>query len=162
MKCGLADVAADETILRGDVRRLFSDRDMEDYIARIWEHLGDRIDGPMSLRFFMQPTMAIFFGIRDGLRFAREKRSFLLWGGPKDPAERHAQFVATWRSIGKVFLFAILLDTIYQAFMLHWFYLLEALIVAVVVAVIPYLIVRFLVNYGTRARRRVEPPDQNS
>lgn len=135
---------------------------MEDFLTRLWEDLGDRIGGPMHLRFYMQPTMAIFFGIRDGLRFAREGRSFLLWGGPTDPVERHAQLVATWRSIGKVFVLAILLDVIYQIVVLHWFYLLETLIVALAVAVGPYLLVRFAANYLARIRRGPRPPDRHS
>lgn len=135
---------------------------MEDILTRIWEDLGDRVDGPMHLRLIMQPMMATLFGIRDGLRFAREKRSFLLWGGPADPAERHAQFLATARSIGKVFALAIVLDAIYQFVEFRWFYLIEALIVAVVVALVPYLAVRFLVNTFARIRRGSRSNDPDS
>lgn len=100
----------------------------------------------MSLRFILQPALATIFGILDGLRFAREGRSFMLWGGPEEPEQRRAQMAATWRSIGKVFIIAIVLDVLYQLFVLHWLYVLEALIVAVFVALIPYFIVRWLVK----------------
>ena len=135
---------------------------MEDFLTRIWDDLGGRVDGPMHFRFFMQPIMATFFGFRDGLRFAREKRSFLLWGGPTDPAERHAQFMATVRSIGKVFALAIVLDAIYQFIEFRWFYLIEAIIVALVVALVPYFVVRFLVNYLARIRRSRKPTDSDT
>ena len=59
---------------------------MEELLMRFWENLVDRIGGPMNLRFILQPTMAVLLGIRDGLRYAREGRSFLLWGGPENPA----------------------------------------------------------------------------
>jgi hypothetical protein len=132
---------------------------MEDFLTRVWDHLVDRIGGPMSLRFLMQPTMAIFFGIIDGLRFAREGRSLLLWGGPEDPSERRAQRRATWWCIGKVFALAIILDVIYQIVVFKWFYFLETLIVAIAVALVPYFLVRGLVNYLTRAWRGPKPPE---
>jgi hypothetical protein len=100
--------------------------------------------------------------LRDGLRFAREGRSFLLWGGPKDPAERWAQFWLGWRSIGKVFVLAIVLDVIYQLWVLHWVYVPQLLFVAVVVAVLPYLLVRGAVNFLAAIRRRRQPPDNPS
>ena len=135
---------------------------MEELLTRLWEDLVGRIGGPMTLRFILQPTMATLFGIRDGLRFAREGRSFLLWGGPQHPVERRAQLRATWRSIGKVFLLAILLDVIYQLVVLHWFYPLETLIVAIVVAVVPYLAVRGLVNWLARSKTGSPPPKDES
>lgn len=115
-------------------------------MPRLLENLGGRIDGPMSFRFILQPTMAILFGILDGLRYAREGRSFLLWGGPEDPVERRLQHSATWKSIGKVFGLAVVLDVIYQVLLFRWVYPLESLIVAVIVALIPYFLVRFTVN----------------
>lgn len=132
---------------------------MEDVLTRIWEDLGGRVDGPLHFRLIMQPIMATLFGIRDGFRFAREKRSFLLWGGPTDPAERHAQFLATVRSIGNVFALAIVLDAIYQFIKFRWFYLVEALIVAVAVALGPYLALRCMVNYLARIRPGRKPTD---
>ena len=126
---------------------------MEDILLRLWENLVDRVDRPMALRFLLQPTMAIFFGIRDGLRFAHEGRSFLLWGGPKDPAERRAQLLATWQSIGKIFMLALVLDAICQLTVVGWFFPVEALIVAIVVALVPYLAVRGLVNWLARPKQ---------
>lgn len=126
---------------------------MEELLSRLWDDLVGRVWSPMSFRFILQPTMAILFGIKDGLRFAREGRSFLLWGGPEDPVERRAQFLATWRSIGKVFVLAMVLDVLYQLIVLHWVYPLETLIVALVLAIVPYLSVRGLVNAAMRAWR---------
>ena len=132
---------------------------MEEFLTRLWEDLVGRIGGPMTLRFILQPTMATLFGIRDGLRYAREGRSFLLRGGPEDPVERRAQLLATWRSIGKVFVLAILLDVIYQLIVLRWVYPLETLIVAIVVAVVPYLAIRGLVNWLARPKGGSRPPE---
>src|SRR5262249_40269963 len=121
-------------------------------------NLTDRVSGPMWFRFILQPTMATVLGILDGLRFAREGRSFLLWGGPKDPAERRAQRNATLKAIGKVFVLAIILDVIYQLIALRWVFPAETLIVAVVVAMIPYFVVRFVVNMISRRGRKPDEP----
>ena len=45
---------------------------MEGILSRLLENLVCRVDRPMALRFLLQPAMAIIFGIRDRLRFARE------------------------------------------------------------------------------------------
>jgi hypothetical protein len=129
---------------------------------RFWTDMLGRVDGPLRFRFVLQPAMAVFFGVVDGLRFAREGRSFLIWGGPKDPAERTAQFRSTWRSIGRVFLLAIVLDLIYQLWVLHWVYIPQLLVVAVVLALVPYFLVRGAVNGIARIRRRRRPPDSPS
>ncbi|MBK6427847.1 MAG: hypothetical protein IPF82_17140 [Blastocatellia bacterium] len=47
-----------------------------------------------------------------------------------------------WEDIGRVFVMALVIDAIYQAFVLHWFYPGEALITAVVLAIVPYALMR--------------------
>src|SRR5215510_11020743 len=123
---------------------------IEHLLARIWEHLAARPGGQYNFRFLLQPAMAIVLGVIDGRRFAREGRSFLLWGGPEDPAERRAQARATIRAIGKVALLALILDALYQYSAHGGFYPGEAVIVVFVVALIPYFMVRFFVNIFTR------------
>jgi len=56
-----------------------------------------------------------------------------------------------WKSISRVFILAIVLDVVYQIIVLHFVYPGEAIIVAFVLAIVPYLIVRGLV---TRLARR--------
>lgn len=60
-----------------------------------------------------------------------------------------------WRHLAKVFIAAIVIDFIYQLLVFRWFYPLQTLIVAIVLAVIPYLILRGLVNRIVRLRHRV-------
>ena len=47
-----------------------------------------------------------------------------------------------WKSIGKVFCLAMLLDVIYQLVVFHRLYPLELVTVPFVLAIIPYLLVR--------------------
>jgi len=51
-----------------------------------------------------------------------------------------------WKSVGKVFVLAVFLDVVYQLKVLHIVYPGEVLIVALTLAIVPYLILRGLVN----------------
>ena len=52
---------------------------MDDMLSRMWDDLGSRLTGPLSFRLILQPAMALFFGIRDGVKDARNKRSPYSW-----------------------------------------------------------------------------------
>ena len=41
---------------------------MHDIATRFFGDLAGRIDGPMKIRFILQPIMAIVFAVRDGRR----------------------------------------------------------------------------------------------
>ena len=60
--------------------------------------------------------------------------------------------------MGKLFLAAVVLDVIYQVVVLRWFYPVQALVVAVVLAVVPYLLVRGLANRIGRRLGLKKPP----
>jgi hypothetical protein len=62
------------------------------------------------------------------------------------PAQRHNLIRDTWRDVGKVFSIAFLLDIIYQVAVFRWIYPVQALIVAVALAIVPYILVRGPVN----------------
>ena len=51
-----------------------------------------------------------------------------------------------WKSVGKVFVLALLLDVIYQVIVEGFVYPGEAIAVAFVLAIIPYVILRGLVT----------------
>jgi hypothetical protein len=119
---------------------------MEDLFARIWDDLISRISGPMTFRLYLQPTMAIFFAIRDGLKDAREGKPFYFYSLLHDPQNRWKRLREGFNAVARVFVFAIIMDMIYQLIVLRWFYPGEALIVAFILAFIPYLLVRGLVN----------------
>ena len=57
-----------------------------------------------------------------------------------------------WKSVGKVFILALVLDVAYQILVLRFVYPGEALLVAFMLAIVPYLILRGLV---TRLARRI-------
>jgi hypothetical protein len=129
---------------------------MDHFFARVGEQLVARVTGPMKFRLVLQPAMAIFFAVRGGLKDAREGQPAYFWGLFTDPAERKAALKAGWKSVGKVFILAIVLDAIYQFIELRWFYPGEAVLVAIILAIIPYLLVRGPVNRIARRSRKVE------
>jgi hypothetical protein len=58
--------------------------------------------------------------------------------------------------VGKVFILAVVLDSIYQLIVHRGVYVLELLITATVLAIIPYVLVRGPVNRIARRRLAVE------
>jgi hypothetical protein len=119
---------------------------MDDIWMRIVENMGDRVTGPMKFRLLLQPVMASIFAIRAGLRDAKAGRPPYFWGLLTHPAERVDMIKDGWKSAGKVFLLALGLDVVYQIIVERFVYPGEALIVAFLLAIVPYLILRGLVT----------------
>ncbi len=54
-----------------------------------------------------------------------------------------------WKSVGKVFVLALVLDVVYQIIVMRFVYPGEAFITAVLLAIVPYLTLRGLVTRFT-------------
>jgi hypothetical protein len=119
---------------------------MEDLFTRIGDNLISRISGPMTFRLYLQPAMAIFFAIRDGLKDTQEGKPAYFYSLFHDPEIRGERLREGFKAVARVFVFAIIMDLIYQLIILRWFYPGEALIVAFILAFIPYLLLRGPVN----------------
>ena len=119
---------------------------MEDFLTRFTENLVGRVHGSMHLRLLMQPLMAIIFAVRDGRKDAREGKPAYVWALFTHPGHRRDLLREGWKSVGKIFIVAIVLDAIYQYIELKWFYPGEALVVAIVLALVPYLLLRGPIN----------------
>lgn len=119
---------------------------LESVFTRVWEQLLSRPAGPLKFRFILQPAMAIFLAVRCGLKDYREGKHAYFWALFVRPAHRWQLVREGWKSIRNVFILAIVLDCVYQVIELRWIYPFEALIVALVLAIIPYLLVRGPVN----------------
>jgi hypothetical protein len=78
-----------------------------------------------------------------------------------DSSHRRELLQDGWRDVAKVFVAAALIDVIYQWIALKWIYTGEALLVGVLLAVVPYVLVRGPVNrlarIFLRRERRAEP-----
>lgn len=125
---------------------------MLDVWSRIWDDITSGRHAPLAFRFILQPAVAAFFAIRAGRRDARDGRPLYMWALIRDRAQRKVLLREGWQQIGKVFIFAIVMDGIYQFISVRWFYPGEAVMVAAVLAVLPYLVFRSLVNMVLRRR----------
>ncbi|HSY35407.1 MAG TPA: hypothetical protein VK814_06620 [Acidobacteriaceae bacterium] len=122
-------------------------------LDRVGTQLIARVSGPMKFRLVLQPCMAAFFAIRSGLADAKTGKSPYFWTMVSDRNERAELIKDGWKSVGKVFILAIVLDVIYQIIELRFVYVGEAIIVAFLLAILPYLVLRGIV---TRIARRMK------
>jgi len=127
---------------------------MEDLLARVWNDLVGRLTGPLTLRLFLQPLIASLFALRDGLADAREHRPAYLWGIFTRPGERREMIRDGWKGVGKVVIMATALDLVYQIIVFRRIYPVEAISVAIILAIIPYCLLRGPVNRIARNRQR--------
>jgi hypothetical protein len=125
-----------------------------DFLTRSWDDLTSGRHAPLAFRFILQPAVAAFFAFRAGRQDARDGRPLYMAALVRDRTQRTALLREGWRDIGKVFIVAIVMDAVYQFISVRWFYPGEALIVAIVLAVLPYLIFRTAVNPILRRRWR--------
>jgi hypothetical protein len=126
---------------------------MEEIWIRFIGDLVDRVSGPLKFRLLLQPLMAIVLATIAGLKDARAGKPAYFWALLTDPRHRQEMLRDGWKSVGKLFVVALLLDVAYQFIALRFVYPGEAIIVALVLAIVPYLIVRGLVTRIASARR---------
>jgi len=119
---------------------------MEEFLTRIFEDLIGRVSGPMKFRLLLQPLMAAVFAVKDGLKDAKERRPAYFWALFTQPTRRREMLRDGWESVGKVFIVAIVIDLVYQLIVWQWFYPGEAIVVAAILALVPYLLIRGPVN----------------
>jgi hypothetical protein len=127
---------------------------MEDWLTRIWTDLIGRVSGPMSFRLILQPTMAVIFALRDGMKDAREGRPPYFRTIIHDPAQRGPLLREGFKAVGRVLVLGVAMDVVYQFIVFRWVYPVEALLVALILAFLPYLLVRGIANRIARLRRR--------
>jgi hypothetical protein len=129
---------------------------MDPIVTRIAHNMVERVTGPMKFRLLLQPAMATFFAIRGGLQDAKECKPPYFWGLFTDKGERESMLKDGWKSIGKVFILAIVLDVVYQLIEHRWtVYPGEAVLVAIILAIVPYLLIRGPVNRIVCEKRKV-------
>jgi hypothetical protein len=111
-------------------------------IVRGWDNFLARPNGALSLRFFVQPTMAGLLALRSGIEDAREGRQGYLWALLTNPQRRFQLLHEGWRGARTPFLVAIALDAVYQVITIQFVYPLELLFTATLLALVPYALLR--------------------
>jgi hypothetical protein len=109
---------------------------------RVWHDLLERPDKLFRFRFILQPVMAGIAAFHDGVADARLGRSPYFLSLLTDPSRRLGSLEEGVISTARVLLLGLVMDTVYQLIELEAFYPAEAAIVAIVLAFLPYLILR--------------------
>jgi len=119
---------------------------MEDIWTRIVDDMINRVSGPLHFRLVLQPAVAVIFAVLAGIKDAKAGKPPYFWSLVTDPSSRNEMIKEGWKSVGKLFIFALVLDVVFQIIELRFVYPGEAIIVAFVLAIVPYLFLRGMVT----------------
>jgi hypothetical protein len=122
-------------------------------IQRLWRQLIERPDGPMAFRFILQPLMAAIAAFLHGRKNARIGRTPYFWGMVSNRQERAERLRDALNATARIILLGLIMDAIYQIIVFGRFYPVEAVIIAVLLGFVPYLVFRGLVARILRTGR---------
>ena len=125
---------------------------------RFWSDMFARFGGPMTFRFFLQPTMAAIAAVHDGVRDARDGHKSFFWSAWFDSSQQTGRLREGITSVARILLLGISMDVIYQLKVLGTFYPAEAAVIAIALAVVPYFVFRWIVEIVARHSRGKASP----
>lgn len=125
---------------------------------RFWHDIAARPDARMRFRFILQPAMACLVAIRDGRSDARRGRPPYFWAILWHSGERVGRLNEGLNATARIILLGLIMDVIYQALVLRTFYPNEALLIALLLAFVPYIILRGLITRVARRRQAGASP----
>jgi len=115
-------------------------------LNRFWQNILARPGGPMTFRFVLQPVMAGIAAFRDGVKDARLGRSpyfYAMIRGDEGSGRRLSEgIVAT----AKILILGVIMDIFYQLIFISTFHPAESALIAVLLAFVPYALLRGIVR----------------
>ena len=111
-------------------------------IERVLRQLVARAGAPMSFRFILQPAMAAIAAFHDARRDARLGRAPFMWIMLHQPDERIGRLREAANATARIVLLGMVMDAIYQVLELQRFYPVEAVVIALMLAFLPYVVLR--------------------
>jgi hypothetical protein len=129
---------------------------VEEFLIRTWNEVLGRDSGPLHFRLVLQPMVAAALAIRAGIRDAQQGRPAFLSALVRRSGRAPLLLAELWKDVGRLFLVGIALDLIYQLIDFQTIRPGQSLVVATVLAILPYLLIRGLTN-RTSTWRRQEP-----
>lgn len=117
----------------------------DESLGRLWTDILDRPGGPMTFRFILQPAMAIIAALRDGFHDARLGRRPYIWAlihGVRDSGGRSGRLWEGILSTARILILGVVMDIIYQWKVLGTLYPVQSVVIAVLLAFVPYLLLR--------------------
>jgi hypothetical protein len=129
-------------------------------IATFLADLAGRLNGPGTLRFVIQPLVALLLGMRDGRGDALAGRppygwALVFYSGHRRESARQGAL-----SIAKPFVIALVVDAVLSYLTQGAVHPGETLVVACLLVALPYVVARAGTNRLVRRRHplRTEPP----
>jgi hypothetical protein len=117
---------------------------------RMWRDVFDRSHGSMTFRFILQPTMAAIAALHDGIDDVRRSRAPYLHTILYDPERRTRRLNQGLVSIARIILLGFAMDAIYQWRVFDTFYPGEAVAITLMLAVLPYVVLRGPITRAAR------------
>jgi hypothetical protein len=118
----------------------------DDTLARFSSDLIERLHGPFSFRFVLQPLMAVFYAARDGIVDARQGRPPYFWTIFTRPGERWELLREGGKAVARVIALGVLMDLVYQLLIFHRIHPLQLIVIVLALAFVPYVILRGPMN----------------
>jgi hypothetical protein len=115
---------------------------MDSVLTQFFADLAERLHGPFSFRFVVQPSMALLYAIRDGLGDARAGRPPYFWTMFTRPDERPRLLREGWKAMTRVLLFGVVIDVLYQLMVFGWVHPVQLVVVVLGLAFVPYVLMR--------------------
>jgi hypothetical protein len=119
---------------------------MDEWWSRFWEDLIGRTTGPFAFRFLLQPTVAMLYAIRDGVKDAHAGRPAYFWSVVTGRGDRRGLLHEGWAAVARVIGIGAAIELIYQIMVFRRFYPLELVVIVLLLAFVPYLLLRGPVN----------------
>jgi hypothetical protein len=111
-------------------------------LDRLWNDILARPGGPMTFRFILQPAMAAIAAFRDGVDDARIGRAPYILSMLTGVEPRGARLWESVVATARILVLGVVMDSIYQGLVLRTFYPAQAAVIAVLLALVPYLLLR--------------------
>lgn len=121
---------------------------------RFWSDIFGRLHGPMTFRFFLQPIMALIAALHDGVRDVRSGHKAFFWTALWDSTQERGRLRQGLIATSRIALLGLGMDALYQVKVFDRFYPVEAVMMALLLAVIPYFVLRWIVEWVARTWRR--------
>ena len=99
----------------------------------------------MTLRFILQPAMAAIAALRDGVSDVRLGRTPYVWAIVRGVRSAEGRRGRLWEGIistARILILGVVMDTVYQWLVFKTFYPVQAAVIAILLAFVPYLLLR--------------------
>jgi hypothetical protein len=115
---------------------------MDEWWNRFWADMIGRTTGPFAFRFLLQPTVAMLYAIRDGVKEAHAGRPAYFWSLMTGRGDRRELLHEGWTAVARVIGLGAVIDLIYQIMVFHRVYPFQLVVIVLLLAFVPYLLLR--------------------